>query len=734
MYKFNNVLLSKKNLFVVSSNNNSQQADYKNVLALMNDVSQLGYTFDNSLLTALFNCSNEELSSIHKEIVSLLKNIVGAHVKYVPLFKNFPYEPIEPFSNKIISAIQNIFSLPIENYTVLNCGHAIDHNLFDLKKYNLCPLCESEHISFEESEAVFDYKKITPFKVISLGTEQDTFSLFKNLLAAKSSISESDKLFITDMVLSVGDAVLSHLPETIHMKEQLALLSGLLIQHTSLSEKTLPKYFKTATDVLRLAIQLSNGDVSLATHSKIKLSNKHRRLIMTLLENIHSPLEDMKRHRQYFINLGEVLHVRQFENKFPLTATAFSILRNGHKSIKSFNSHISGLIETLSLSQGNASISQVKDIVDLLSSRAGEFGRRLDFLLRVSDDHAKKYILSIFKNIASQLPTAMLLTIESTVKNRFEPSEYRAFLPKGSLAKIFRTNDQRKTISFEYIQNVSSIVEETLIERFSKLEPLGDTYIDPNLTNILLPLSQRSASNGSKIVSRGSRIKISDKTKVIRLFQYWKHRCDLDLSANFYSEKLDFMQTISYWNREDKFSSHSGDITNGSKGVAEFIDINIDLALKARIRYLIAFSNVYSGESYKEINSFVGFMERDSLTSGKHFEPSSVNMKIDMISDNNAACPFIFDLKTREFILADMSIGSLPQYNNARTAGKSIYNNLQYVIDLYKHRPLLSRLVELHAKARATSISYDKSSKEKFETYFDYDFSTNVDVILSKYL
>lgn len=732
MYKFNNVLLSKKNLFVVSSNSTSEQADYSNVLAFMNDVAQLGYTFDKTLLTALFQCSNSELLNIREEMVSLLKSLVGAHVKYVPLFKNFPYEPLDLFRNKVMSAIQNIFSLNIEHYTVLNCGHAIDHSLFDLHKYNYCPLCESEKIQLVESDAIFDYKKVTPFKVISLGTEKDTFTLFKNLLSSKSSISESDKEFITDLVVSLGDSVLAYLPEQIHMKEQLALISGLLIQYTSLSEKTLPKYFKTATDVLRLAIQLSGGDVSLATHSKIKLSNKHRRLIMTLLENIHSPLEDMKRHRQYFIALGEVLHVRQFENKFPLIATAFSILRNDHKSIKTFNSNISGLIETLSFSKGKSTINEIQPVVNLLSSRAGEFGRRVDFLLRVSDVQAQEYVLSVFDTIAHELPTAMLLTIESTIKNRIEPSEYRAFLPKGSVAKIFRIEDQRLTISSKVVQQVSHIVEKTLIERFSKLESLGHTYIDPNLVNILLPLSQRSASTASKIVSRGSRVKISDKTKVIRLFQYWKHYCDLDLTANFYNENLDFMQTISYWNREDKFSKHSGDIRNGSQGAAEFIDVDIELALKAGIRYLIAFSNVYSGQSYNEINSFVGFMERDSMTSGKHFEASAVNMKIDMVSEHNSGCPFIFDLETKEFILADMSLGSLPTCSNAHSSGKSIHNNLQYVIDLYKHRPLLSRLVELHAKARATSISYNK--EDTFDTYFDYDFSTNVDVILSKFL
>lgn len=50
-------------------------------------------------------------------------------------------------------------------------------------------------------------------------------------------------------------------------------------------------------------------------------------------------------------------------------------------------------------------------------------------------------------------------------------------------------------------------------------------------------------------------------------------------------------------------------------------------------------------------------MEREDLISGEIFDPRTVEMFINLKSDNTNAMPVIFDLKEREFIWCDMGLG-----------------------------------------------------------------------------
>lgn len=65
----------------------------------------------------------------------------------------------------------------------------------------------------------------------------------------------------------------------------------------------LQSIFKTATDVLRLAVALSEGDVSLASSVRFKKFNRaERRFLLGLLEQCGNITEDMLRYK----NVGSV--------------------------------------------------------------------------------------------------------------------------------------------------------------------------------------------------------------------------------------------------------------------------------------------------------------------------------------------------------------------------------------------------------------------------------------------
>ena len=69
-------------------------------------------------------------------------------------------------------------------------------------------------------------------------------------------------------VAQYRDGIKRLLPDQIPCKENLAFLGAELIRNTSDADAVLGTHVKTATDVLRLAVAMSGGDVSLAQACK----------------------------------------------------------------------------------------------------------------------------------------------------------------------------------------------------------------------------------------------------------------------------------------------------------------------------------------------------------------------------------------------------------------------------------------------------------------------------------
>lgn len=78
----------------------------------------------------------------------------------------------------------------------------------------------------------------------------------------------------------------------------MSFIIGVLLINRKISADAAAKYFKTATDVLRLAVALSEGDVSLASSVRFKKFNRaERRFLLGLLEQCGNITEDMLRYK-----------------------------------------------------------------------------------------------------------------------------------------------------------------------------------------------------------------------------------------------------------------------------------------------------------------------------------------------------------------------------------------------------------------------------------------------------
>ena len=734
---FNSLALRQLNSLIIENGSWSSKAN--SILALQADISQLGYGLSRELKAVLKTQSDAEVKRIHKFLVAELSEMVGAHVKYVPLFKNFPDDVPEEnlyLVKRIIGYLQNFVFLDegTEGASLLECGCYVDPNLFDLSEFGACPICQQQDASLLTKTKRKKLTERVKLKIIALATQEDLQERIKNLMSSKSSLSQKDKDTLTTYFVEVKDGVESLLPKEIPIKENMALVSGLLLQQTNLSYKYVKNYVKTATDVLRIAVQLSNGDVSLKETTKFKMKNKERNFIIKLLDGIESPEEDMLRFRQRWLRLGEYLHVGSKKDSSPNTFKAFDNIRNRDREIPTFNktSH-AALLEMKKTHEADK-------IVPILKKRPGEFARKIDMILRESKDPS---VVTEFSKVIKDAATPMLLKLSKHLHARNEASDFRYFIPKGNVAKVhFEEKDERKTISKSLIDQTTVAINAELLRRFNKSKPrdrkVERVYIDPALKNYIVPLSQRSASKALNTVERGSQIPFDHKAKALRFFIYWHEhgegRIDLDLTATAFDNNWNYISHLSWTELQGGLGKHSGDIQSAPRGASEFIDINLEKAQEMGIRYVAMQVYSFTGQTFDTIEAFAGFMERQKPGSGEVYEAKTVKNKFDLSSNTSVNVPLFLDLKTNKVIWADLGIAGSSRRAMYETSGKKIAEAGKVIASMKDNLPNLFELFSLHALANGAKVDTVRKEDTEYGSVVDESKARDFADITANYL
>ena len=690
----NRIYLRRKNRIIINTGLASTP-NTREVATILKNIESLGYTFSQDIINILNTYTVEQLKNFYKGIVKNIKRLVGANVVYNPMYPNFPAQVMKASECELyINAIIHYVSF----------GCLVPY--YDIEKRN--PL-----------------KDKVNFKIINLGDVDEFNEMFVNIINSKTSISETDKADLEWFVKYHKKDVYGYLPEEIPLKENVCYLCKLLYVN-SLADMTIySKYIKTATDVLRFAVSLSDGDVSLAAKTRfISFKRGDRRMLLSLLENCNNIEEDMLRYKNQWIRLGERLHPSEYK-MFEKSQRAFGKLRNNEK-IDTFNSKVN-----LAFYCG-----ETKEMVKLLKQRPGEFARKLDYLLRTCDD--TDMALSEFYKIAGEISTPVLLQVLEHFKTRNEKNELRVFFPKGSIAKVYGLSNNLPDLDAELCQKVVDICKARLIELYGSREKLGKVYIDEKLKDYFVPFSQRSASKALKSIVRGSKVDIPSDATTIRTFVYWKepqgNRTDTDLSAVMYDSNWNYMEHISYTNlRSAKYkAAHSGDITSAPKGASEFIDLDLESVRKYGGRYVVFTVMSFTGQNFVDLpECFMGWMARKDVNSGEIYEAKTVKNKIDIASQSLICLPMVLDLYENKVVWADISLKSQPRWNN-------VENNMSGMILMGKalttmKKPNLYDLLMLNAEARGELCE----SIEDADTVFSVDNGItpyDTDIIVSQYL
>ncbi len=669
----NTIYLRRKTKIFIYQSRGEQT---KNALAaLLKNLEPLGYTLSQAAIERAQTLTTEELETFYHQLVGDLQKMTGAYRPFAPMYPNFPQQVME------MSEAQLYFNALIHYWTGLRPA---------TPKRTRLPL--------------FDV--IQP-KIIELGTIEEFKSIFSAICASKTSISSQDAEDMAWFVAHYGDEIEVLIPTEMPSKENRALLGALLMQQTGVAAPFLAANFQTATDILRLAVALSGGDVSLAKASKFAaISRAQRRTLLELLENCGSLLEDMKRRPMRWIRLGERLHIGEFKARFPKTFAAFDALRND-LPFSSFAGEVERQIET----------KNVTGALRLLAKRPGELARRLDHLLRL-DAARQDQTLDTFARVAPALATPVLLQVGAHFRHRNAGHALRTFFPKGQIAKVQAIDNRLPALPAEVCERASQICDALCIERFRALPPLGACFLDPKLSDFLVPFSNRSAAKALRTLVRGSKLPIPE-ADTLRFFVWWKNgieRTDIDLSAAFFDADWKYVDVVSYYNLKSFGGHHSGDIVDAPRGAAEFIDVSRAKLAKSGVRFIVMSINSFTSQPFCDLpECFAGWMPRQKPNSGEIFEAKTVADRIDIASDTRICLPAVFDLEKNQAIWLDIALKGAPNWNNVENNLSGVSLMARALSDL--QRPDLYHLFSLHIQARGQIVA----DAESAETIFSLD-------------
>lgn len=661
------------------------------VVSVVAELLQFGFSLDKTAVDNLSKSSKEEIVKFHNEVITYLKDITGSNRNYTPFWKNFPTDVMS--KSELELWIHQIF-------------HYWSNGTYEPNEFT-----KARPTAFEQPK----YTKITA------GNDDKFLDIFKSLVSVNNSLTPDDldiiKFFINNFELKF--------PDVIPFKENLTtIVSELFYSDRKLIEVKLPKF--SVTDVLRIAVGMSGGDVSLPkvpyklvrenAWSKHKIENpkreqfkfkkfkrSERKFILNLLEQTNCDVTEGVLKDQRWIRLGEIIHPTEYKKQFPKSALFFEQLRN--TKVTSWYGKLNQAFKTTAG-------------LDVLSERAGEFARRIDWLVRTYPNDVNT-ILNKFNSISSKVSNKVLFELYSHFAKRNVDTVGRSVMIKGSRKRT--TLPELPALDNKIIDIIQEQIIKSLSDKFATLPKLGKVWINPDLDKIPLPSNMRSASSGLRPVIRGQRTPIgNENTKTIRAFVHWfdEHGSrDLDLTAIL----IGMGKSIHIgWNgahNAENISAYSGDVRHRQGPCAEYIDIDIKGALKQGFKYAIVNVCNYNGGSLQEITDCVtGFMEREFIHANEVFLPKTLSNTFKLTSESSQTIIGIIDLETKEYIHLDIDQNGIP-------VASANFNDILEAIKPYCEKPKFGvyDLVKLHAQSRGTIVS----NKEESDTKFEFDDFVN---------
>ncbi len=225
----------------------------------------------------------------------------------------------------------------------------------------------------------------------------------------------------------------------------------------------------------------------------------------------------------------------------------------------------------------------------------------------------------------------------------------------------------------------------------------------------------------------------------MRLFLHWcqprigGHTTDLDLSVGFYDANWQYAGVCSYYQlkfklrrgKKNEIAVSAGDRQDAPypNGATEFIDLHRDRSLDHGLRYAVMVVNAYAGLPFSRLDRcFAGLMLRDEV-GGKHFDPSTVELKFDLQGERGIYLPFVLDIEENHLHWLDVFSKGQFIFNNVETSNRAITRICPDLLAYFGSGIRLSmyELALLHAAARGKKVLLRSETIELFERRPDED-------------
>jgi hypothetical protein len=640
-------ILIRHNLIPLPSSNNNQVADHQAIATILNNLSYYGYALSENAYQTLIKADLESIIIWWQEIEAVLRKITGDDKKMgdFVVYKNFPQEVLEMSQ--------------VEYWT----------------KQILMYWGFPNHFFTQEVKERDILKEKIKFKVLQPAQGNSLLEIFNSILYLPNRWVEQqwqDVLYLLDDFLYLINT------DQISFKENLIQVLIYCLQQ----EK--PIKVNSATDILRLAVGLSDGDISLRKKSKFRtFKRQERRYLLNLLNQCSNLVEDIFRRKNTWKKLMFALHPGDYLKRFPQVAQAYNLLYND-QAPDTFNSKLEYL-----LTQKDS------QVLELLKTRSGEFIRRLHHCLLLFGQET----VIAFNSVIPSLKLIQLLKIQrylETVNYRL----YRTIAPKGNWTKMQVLNvDETRELKDQYIQEILRVIAQEIKIRVNQFAPFVN--LDPQVEMIKLQ------TNDSDLTpyGRGTIFPIPDNITFIRTASYWRsgqtnYNIWYDNGWNFFNEYW-YPLGSCCWNNitfGNGSAIFSGDPTNSkdSEGNAcQLIDLYLPELLAQNVRYAVWNILCYSRLSFNQAQEVYGALQwGEKPQTGKLFEPSRCHISFPIKGDNLTKYIALIDLYKNQLIYLDANLFghvssadcNLPILAEKLPAFMEYLETLPSVFDLFKHQ------------------------------------------------
>lgn len=679
--------------------------DYDNsmlVLSANRNLNSYGYTLSNNMIEKLSKYSDEDITSVYKDLISCIKQYIGDDYNKIELFyPNFPEEVMEKSDEELYlnSLLYYIFS-QTDDERMKNIALIIRDAVTEDKKDRL-PLIEK-----------FPRK----LKVINAAKEHDLSELISDKIHAPKGMNDEDvNAFITYICYEKSaDNIKNVLSPDKKFESKENLVKTALVMHKLDADNEMSKLLTDAKDVVRFAAALSNihfkelnenapavNNIELAvkkTYSnktgkvQFKLNKNEQRFIKNMLNNCKNLYYDIWKDEAIFKRLMNRIDAKRGPER---VVKAFDNLASGNKTDEKGRPVISIPRQFEEAVNALITAENTKDYYDiynnlekLAGNYPGYFNSQYIHFLDVAGKADKAIVfidISYLIKHCGNVPVQDLLKTYNALELRTQTDkDVRVF--KNKAQKILVAENKPLSLTKDQIRTAKLHIKETLLAATKDTKKLGAVYIDPELENKKIPLRDlRNASPGN-IIPPYSVIPCMKEKNLLAAAIYWKNhtdengrsvRSDIDLGVSFYDKDRNLIDTVNYCDLRNEYAVHSGDYTDAPNGATEMLLLDKELMKQNSIKYAVfnvrgfsvpfdkaeglkfmfmekegCFNNVPKPDKllHAEIDkdSWYGLepdKERKVIFMGKPFEPSQIEYPIKINAPATSATPCIYDVE-----------------------------------------------------------------------------------------